>query len=336
MPRWPAGAAPLDTKDGGFGSMAQPIPEFAEGCFGLTGSVRQVILGVSVDRRVWSATCGGKNTASGQNAPYSNTSGGFNTATGSAALYTNATGSNNTADGEGALYLTTGSNNTAVGQNALRDASTGSNNIAVGYAAGSGVTTGSDNIDIGNEGDSTDGVSTDRGVIRIGVAGSQKEAFIAGIENSKVTGNAVYVTAGGRLGVLASSERYKIAIKPMGTNTAKLDQLRPVIFKLKSDSDGPLQYGLIAEEVAKVYPELVIRDQNGRIDGVRYDELAPMLLNEVQKQQAAVATLMAEHEADAVKLDTQAAKIALLEHQLAGIQAAIVKLPPQDQLVAQR
>jgi septal ring factor EnvC (AmiA/AmiB activator) len=88
---------------------------------------------------------------------------------------------------------------------------------------------------------------------------------------------------------MASSERFKTAIAPMGSNTSKLEQLRPVSFTLKSDATGTRQYGLIAEEVAKVYPELVIRDEIGRIDGVRYDELAPMLLNEVQQQQRKLA-----------------------------------------------
>jgi hypothetical protein len=88
------------------------------------------------------------------------------------------------------------------------------------------------------------------------------------------------VTSSGQLGVLASSERYKTAITPMGENTKKLEQLRPVSFHLKTDPKGAVQYGLIAEEVDKVYPELVIRDDTGKIQGVRYDELAPMLLNE--------------------------------------------------------
>ena len=110
--------------------------------------------------------------------------------------------------------------------------------------------------------------------------------FVAGIESTKVTGNAVYVTAGGKLGVLASAERYKTAIESMGSNTDKLLRLRPVTFHLKNEPNGAVQYGLIAEEVNKIYPELVIHDEAGAIQGVRYDELAPMLLNEVQKQQA--------------------------------------------------
>ena len=95
-----------------------------------------------------------------------------------------------------------------------------------------------------------------------------------GIVNTQITGSAVYITASGQLGVLASSERYKTAVTPLGPNTEKLQQLRPVSFHLKSEPEGAVQYGLIAEEVDKIYPELVIRDEAGRIQGVRYDELA--------------------------------------------------------------
>jgi hypothetical protein len=137
------------------------------------------------------------------------------------------------------------------------------------------------------------------------------------------------VDSTGHLGTASSSERFKTGIEPMGSNTAKLEQLRPVTFHYKVDSQGTPRYGLIAEEVAKVYPELVVRDQNGRIDGVRYDELAPMLLNEMQKQKKAA-------EAQDEKINAQAAEITELKHQLTGIQTALAKLQPKDQLVAQR
>jgi hypothetical protein len=139
-----------------------------------------------------------------------------------------------------------------------------------------------------------------------------------------VTGSAVVVNSNGQLGVTVSSERFKTDISPMGSATADLEQLRPVTFKLKSDASSTRQYGLIAEEVAKVYPELVIRDQNGRIEGVRYDELAPMLLNEVQKQQSENAA--------------QDAKIRSLEHQMTELRnlkqelsAALFKLQTKNQ-----
>jgi trimeric autotransporter adhesin len=283
---------------------------------------------------------GADNTASGFIALAGNTSGSFNTASGGRALLENTSGSENTASGNFSLESnTTGNGNIAAGYRALNSNSTGSDNVAVGYEAGvrlngsqnislgyeaGSLLEGSNNIDVGHV-----GAATDSGVIRIGTAGSQKEVFIAGIHTSKITGSAVYVSSSGRLGVLASSERYKTAVAAMGTNSAKLGALRPVTFKLRSDPEGARQYGLIAEEVVKVYPELVTRDEKGRADGVRYDELAPMLLNEMQKQRGVVDALVTQHEQDG-------ARIAALEQQLAGIQAALVRLQPTDRLVAQR
>src|SRR5882762_2310803 len=116
---------------------------------------------------------------------------------------------------------------------------------------------------------------------------------------------------------------FKTAIAPMGSDSAKLQQLRPVTFKLKSDAKGTRQYGLIAEEVAKVYPELVIRDEKGRIDGVRYDELAPMLLNEVQRQQTAAATQARKIAAQDERSAMQAAEIRELKQQLVTLSSQL-------------
>ena len=247
-------------------------------------------------------TTGSYNTASGQYALLSNTTGTFNTASGFEALYSNRTGSENTAAGSGAIYYNInghyntaagfgalyynryGRSNTAAGYWALKNTS-GNTNIAVGYQAGLNLTTGDNNIDIGSQ-----GVAAESGVIRIGTitdtTSSQNATYIAGIYNTSVAGGLeVVVNSNGQLGTVSSSERFKTDIESMDVNTAKLQQLRPVTFHYKTDSQGVLRYGLIAEEVAKVYPELVVRDKHGRIDGVRYDELAPMLLNEVQKQE---------------------------------------------------
>jgi Chaperone of endosialidase len=137
------------------------------------------------------------------------------------------------------------------------------------------------------------------------------------------------VNAAGRLSVGTSSERYKTGIVTMDDQMTKLQQLRPVTFHLKTEPLGTLQYGLIAEEVAKIYPELVVRDPEGRIQGVRYDELAPMLLNEVQKQQRINAAQLAGNE-------SQATKIAALQQQLSAIQVALAGLVLKDKLVARR
>jgi hypothetical protein len=205
----------------------------------------------------------------------------------------------------------------------------------LGYQAGFNAT-GSYNIEIG-----TVGVSTDANTIRIGNPGVysvsnqtvQTATYIAGIYNATgLTGLSVSVTPEGQLFAVASSERYKTDIAPMGADTAKLRQLRPVTFHYKTDTQRTLHYGLIAEEVAQVYPELVVRDHNGRIDGVRYDELASMLLNEVQKQQATIATQSAK----IVSLGQQAAKINSLEQQLAEMHAVLAEIQAKDRLVAQR
>jgi hypothetical protein len=281
---------------------------------------------------LYSDTSGSYNTATGFSSLFSNKTGDNNTAAGYESLYYNSTGSHNTASGYQALYAnSTGSENSALGEAAYRSGTTGNNNIAVGYEAGYYLTTGSNNIEIGNK-----GVATDYNMIKIGVEGLQAKTFIAGIYKTSVSGSAVMVNSSGQLGVVVSSERFKTDIAPMGPHTAKLQALRPVQFHLKTDPHGAVQYGLIAEEVAKVYPELVIRDEAGRIDGVRYDELAPMLLNEMQEQQKVMAAQSARIEAEDQRAAAQETKIARLQEQLAGIQAALVKLQSTDRLVAQR
>src|SRR3984957_10361642 len=264
---------------------------------------------------LYSDPSGSYNTATGFSSLFSNKTGDNNTATGYKSLYYNSTGSNNTASGYQALFTnTSGSDNTALGEEALRSG-TGNNNIAVGYGAGYNLTTGINNIEIGNK-----GLSTDYNMIKIGVEGLQAKTFIAGIYGTSVSGSAVVVNSSGQLGVVVSSERFKSDIAPMGSHTAKLQALRPVEFHLKTDPHGAVQYGLIAEEVAKVYPELVIRNESGRMDGVRYDELAPMLLNEMQEQQNVMAAQSAKIAAQDQRAADQDTKVARLQEQLSGIQ----------------
>ena len=224
---------------------------------------------------------------------------------GNFSLYFNTTGSNNNAVGYGALYHnTTGSNNSVQGFCALKSNTTGSNNIAIGEYAGQNLTTGGSNIDIGNN-----GVAGESAIIRLGSPAAHVAAYIAGVSNAKVTGSTVYITSTGQLGVLASSERYKTGIESMGSNSKKLQQLRSVSFHLKTNPAGAVQYGLIAEEVAKVYPELVIRDDAGKIEGVRYEELAPLLLNEVQQQQHKLARQTAARRARAAPADASVYRV---------------------------
>jgi hypothetical protein len=274
---------------------------------------------------LFSNSVGSYTTAVGSHALYANTTGGYNTGFGAYALVANTTGSGNTAFGYAGLRsMTTGSQNIGFGYQSLYNDSTGSNNIAMGYQSALNVVSGSNNIEIGSS-----GAALDSGVIRFGTQGRQTTTYLAGVSDAKITGAAVYVTSSGQLGVLASSERYKTAISPLGSDTEKLMQLRPVSFHLKTDPTGAVQYGLIAEEVDKVYPELVIRDDSGKVQGVRYDELAPMLLNEVQKQERTIAAQNAHATA-------QDAEIRDLKKMVAETQAGLVQLEKKNQLLAQR
>jgi hypothetical protein len=272
------------------------------------------------------------NTAVGYAAAVENSSGGDNTAVGYEALYSNSSGDFNVAIGQGALQANvSGFSNTAIGETALISA-TGSNNIAIGEKAGLSLTTGSSNIYIGNSG------ANESGVIRIGNS-FQSAAYIAGVSGTQVTGSAVYVTSSGQLGVLASSERFKTSVAPMGGVTTGLERLRPVTFRLKSDPTGTRQFGLIAEEVAKVYPELVIRDRLGKIQGIRYEELSPMLLNEVQRQ----ARLVKDQEQRLARIDglerrlqRQEQELKTLERQNEMLQTLLTTLTSKNQTVAMR
>jgi hypothetical protein len=202
----------------------------------------------------------------------------------------------------------------------------------VGANAGRNVTTGSNNIEIGN-----DGAAGDNKVIKIGTEGTQKKAFIAGVySNTAVSGLAVVIGSNGELGAVSSSERFKTAIAPMGAKTERLQQLRPVTFRYKADLPGTVRYGLIAEEVAKVYPELVVRDDQGRIDGVRYDELAPMLLNEMQQIQRAAAAQARANAAQSAEIRDLKQQVAELNNLKEAMRAALLNLQSRNQLVAQR
>jgi hypothetical protein len=289
-------------------------------------------------------TTGSDNTASGFMALSSNNTGTENTAIGTNTLQANTDGNNNAAQGFAALYSnTTGSANAAFGENALYANKTGSYNTALGYNAGSKAT-GTDNVYIANT-----GTSGESHTLRLGAQGKSGvegsgilTTYIAGIAASRITGSAVYVNASGQLGVLASSERFKTDVKTMGAASDGLETLRPVTFKLKSDPDGQVQYGLIAEEVATVYPELVTRDADGRIGGVRYEELAPLLLNAYQNQQRRIVALDSVNASQAAEIrelkqqQTQLATRAELHELQQQLQAALTALHSEDQLVAKR
>lgn len=229
------------------------------------------------------------NTANGYQALMSNTSGGTNTAVGFGTLTLNISGNSNTATGYDTLLNNTGSSNTAYGHFSMVNNTSGTGNIAVGDLAGNNLTTGNNNIDIGNA-----GAAGESGTIRIGTSGTQTAAFIAGIRGVPVSGGQpIGIAANGQLGIKASSARFKEAIKPMDKASEAILSLRPVTFRYKKELDpkGQHQFGLVAEEVAKVNPDLVVRDEQGRPFTVRYDEVNAMLLNEFLKEHQEVQAL---------------------------------------------
>jgi hypothetical protein len=219
---------------------------------------------------------GNGNTSEGFQALFINTTGTYNTAIGFHTLFTNMTGGYNTATGSVALLSnTTGSDNTADGFGALHYNTTGSGNIALGGYSGLNLTTGNNNIDIGHP-----GVAGESNTIRIG--GGQQATFVAGISGTPVVGAQVVVDFHGQLGNLGSSLRFKDEIKPMDTASEAILALRPVTFRYKHEIDpsGIPQFGLVAEEVEKVNPDLVGRDAQGKVFSVRYEAVNAMLLNE--------------------------------------------------------
>jgi len=235
---------------------------------------------------------GSFNTATGFAALYKNTTGLSNTANGFQALNRNITGFNNTANGVNALLFNTGDNNTATGAGALSNNTTGSQNTALGQGAGSGVTAANNVICIGADG-----------------ANASNSCYIGNIFGQTSSGGtAVFINSDGKLGTTTSSRRFKEEIKPMERASEALFALKPVTFRYKKGIDPQCipQFGLVAEEVEEVSPDLVVRDKEGQIHTVRYDAVNAMLLNEFLKEHRKV-------EEQSRKMQEQEATIAQLK-----------------------
>jgi hypothetical protein len=287
--------------DGGYPN--QNTAEGENALFSLTTGINNTAVGF---RALFSDINGDNNTAVGWFALQRNTDGLANTATGADALRNNTTGDANTAAGVFALFNnSTGLRNTALGTESLKR-NNGSDNIAVGYEAGMNIGTGSNTICIGHP-----GVIGDTNTIRIGTTGIQTATFIAGISGTAVVGDAVVVDANGQLGTATSSARFKKQIKPMDKTSEAILALKPVSFQYKCDSKGTPQFGLIAEEVAKVNPDLVVHDRNGEIYSVRYEAVNAMLLNEFLKARRQIDVQQKQIEALTAGLQKVSAQLEL-------------------------
>jgi Chaperone of endosialidase len=312
-------------------------------------------------------TSGSYNTATGFRALYANTFGTENTCDGFTALVSNTTGSANTAYGVGALHANTiGGNNTAIGNYALSFNPTGYINLAIGDAALLTNTTGHDNVVVGaealessngnynvalgeNAGDrnatgsnniyiSDIGFGSESNVIAIGnntLLGSYEQFFVGAVFGvTTVSGSTlpVIVSDDGQLGTAPSAARFKKEIKPMDSASEVILSLKPVTFHYKNDKTDTPQFGLVAEEVANVNPDLVVRDKHGEIYTVRYEAVNAMLLNEflkehrkVQEQEAAITQLKKDFRTTVAqlttRLDEQAAQIQKVSAQIEASKA---------------
>jgi endosialidase-like protein len=278
-------------------------------------------------------TTGSPNTAVGTSALLSNDSGSLNTAVGNQALLSNVSGLENTAMGDQALLNNVGSFNVAVGGAALITNTGGNDNTAVGGGA-LNDTTGSDNTALGFQAGilATDGDGNVYiGAGMSGAAGESNQTYIRNINTTSVSGagtDTVTVNLStGLLGHVTSSRRYKDDIKAMDNASQTLFALKPVTFRYKKqiDQNQTLDYGLIAEEVAKVDSNLAIRDKNGQIESVRYSAINAMLLNEFLKGHKAFLE-------EQRKVQEQGATIARMEQQLDALTAGLQKVSAQLEL----
>ena len=283
-------------------------------------------------------TTGGANVAVGAGALNANINGLSNTAVGAQALVANTTGFENTAIGDEALTISNGTNNSALGHFALFRNTTGNFNTAVGEEALFSNTSGSLNIAIGRE--AGDSIITADNVICIGSnlsgANVSNSCFIGNIRGVTTTNTdaiPVLIDSAGQLGTASSSRRFKREIKPMDQTSESILALKPVTFNYRSDKKSTPQFGLIAEEVAEVNPDLVVRDKNDEIYTVRYDAVNAMLLNEFLKEHKKVA----EQQATIAQLESTVgrqqkgfeAKLAKQEEQIETLTAGLQKVRAQ-------
>jgi hypothetical protein len=315
-----------------------------------SGYVNTAVGGAAMNKN----TTGYYNTAVGYGSLLLNTTGSYNTAIGSGAMADNVDGSQNTAIGLSALSIYPGgTGNIAIGPFALQGGNcaaacaAGNYNVAIGRLAGYEFLGGSSNILLGDSAgefltgnDSNNiiignvGVGGNSGAIRIGTAGTHTRTFIAGISGVQtgLTGSALVIDANGQLGTISSSRRYKEDIEAIGDASDRLFKLRPVTFRYRQpnlDGNKPVQYGLIAEEVAEVFPELVIRNKDGQPETVAYHLLTGLLLNELQKEHGRVEAQeqrISELEANAASQKHQSAELEQLRSEVTELRKLTAQL----------
>ena len=313
----PPGSENTATGAGALLSNTTGAENTANGAFALFSNT-EANFNTAIGARALFLNTGAENTAIGASALENNTTGNFNSANGAFALFFNGTGKSNAAIGDNTLFSNTaGNGNLAIGDSALFANTAGNNNVAIGVSALQG-TTGSGNIALGFQAGALVGSSGN--VIAIGSPGDDVDnsCFISNIrdvQTQNADAIAVVVDSAGQLGTASSSARYKKEIKPMDNASDAILALKPVTFHYKHDETNTQQFGLIAEEVAAVNPNLVVRDKKGEIYTVRYEAVNAMLLNEFLKA----------HQ----KLEEQGATIAKQQKQIEALTTGLQKVSAQ-------
>ena len=295
---------------------------------------------------------GGTNTAVGAGALLNNSDGADNNAVGAFALFNNVSGFFNNAHGRNALLNSTGSQNNAMGDDAMFFNTTGSFNTAIGDDALDANVDGNNNVAVGDEAGTGLGASVNN-CIAINVPGAgpfatlDNTCFIGSIFDQPVsdpgTQEAVFVDTNNVVGIFASSRRFKHDIQPMDKASEAILALKPVTFKYNSDVNGRTQYGLVAEDVAQVNPDLVVQHKNGDISTVRYEQVNAMLLNEflkehkkVEAQQASIAELKSTVALQQKGMEVLTAQLKEQAAQIQKVSAQIEVSKPEAKTVANK
>jgi hypothetical protein len=288
-------------------------------------------------------TTGTENTAVGANALVHNDSGSDNNAFGTNALFSNVEGTFNNAHGRNALTFNTSNENNAFGDLAMENNTSGSSNTAIGDDALRSNVDGSGNVAVGDEAGTGLGPSVNN-CIAIGAPGDgpfavlDNTCFIGSIFDQPVsdvgTQEAVFVDQFNVVGITASSRRFKHDIQPMDKSSEAILALKPVTFKYNSDINGRTQYGLVAEDVAQVNPDLVVQHKDGEISTVRYEQVNAMLLNEFLKEHKKVQNLEVTVAQQQKGMEVLTAQLKEQAAQIQKVSAQLEVSKPAPQVVA--
>src|SRR5438874_2726324 len=341
----PGGSLPTSNTADGQGALGSLTTGLYNSAFGFLSvlSLSDANFDTGVGAAALLVDNGGTNTAVGAGALLNNSDGADNNAVGAFALFNNVSGFFNNAHGRNALLNSTGSQNNAMGDDAMFFNTTGSFNTAIGDDALDANVDGNNNVAVGDEAGTGLGASVNN-CIAINVPGAgpfatlDNTCFIGSIFDQPVsdvgTQEAVFVDQFNVVGISASSRRFKHDIQPMDKASEAILALKPVTFKYNADKNGRTQYGLIAEEVATVNPDLVVQHKDGEISTVRYEQVNAMLLNEFLKEHKKVQNLEVTVAQQQKGMEVLTAQLKEQAAQIQKVSAQLEVSKPAPQVVA--